>query len=223
MNCKVPSISFYNASDNALDQENSSSSSLITDQISSENIRIKSEFDSDDLSTSPPSNKNADQQDENSSNSSDLIFPRDVKNAVQKLRDFDSDEVSEQENLDDVDYCPMAIDYENSDDNEDEFIEDSDLDEESRPIKKKRKKAEKHNPYKSKRKLKRSKNDDELNEIAQEIKNKTCEFSELDNGFKLPSKLWNKLYPYQQAGIQWLWGLHQNSCGGCLGDDCGLF
>ncbi|XP_063234506.1 DNA excision repair protein ERCC-6-like [Bacillus rossius redtenbacheri] len=45
---------------------------------------------------------------------------------------------------------------------------------------------------------------------------------ELENGLKVPAQLWGKLYSYQRVGVQWLWELNQQQCGGILGDEMGL-
>lgn len=52
-------------------------------------------------------------------------------------------------------------------------------------------------------------------EIESQVKN-------IDNGFKIPSVIWNKLYNYQKVGVQWLWELNIQRCGGILGDEMGL-
>ncbi|EEB13301.1 DNA repair and recombination protein RAD26, putative [Pediculus humanus corporis] len=44
----------------------------------------------------------------------------------------------------------------------------------------------------------------------------------IDNGFKMPSIIWNKLFKYQRVGVQWLWELNIQQCGGILGDEMGL-
>ena len=41
-------------------------------------------------------------------------------------------------------------------------------------------------------------------------------------GFKVPEKLYHKLYPYQKDAIIWFWKLYQERKGGILGDDMGL-
>uniref|UniRef100_H2XXZ3 DNA excision repair protein ERCC-6 n=1 Tax=Ciona intestinalis TaxID=7719 RepID=H2XXZ3_CIOIN len=41
-------------------------------------------------------------------------------------------------------------------------------------------------------------------------------------GLKMPGKIWNKLYKYQQTGVKWLWELHTQHVGGVLGDEMGL-
>ena len=85
---------------------------------------------------------------------------------------------------------------------------------------KKRKKAPKRNPYQNNRKIKKQKvSTEDLVDSGDETGH--IEYTELENGFKLPTKLWNKLYPYQQAGVRWLWELHQQSTGGILGDEPG--
>ncbi|XP_064478082.1 DNA excision repair protein ERCC-6-like [Ornithodoros turicata] len=45
---------------------------------------------------------------------------------------------------------------------------------------------------------------------------------EVDDDFRVPSSIWNKLYRYQQTGVRWLWELHQQNCGGIVGDEMGL-
>lgn len=45
---------------------------------------------------------------------------------------------------------------------------------------------------------------------------------EISGGLKIPYKMWINLYSYQQEGIKWLWGIHQQSMGGLLGDEMGL-
>lgn len=43
-----------------------------------------------------------------------------------------------------------------------------------------------------------------------------------DKGLKIPGKLWDKLYKYQQTGVKWLWELHCQQAGGIIGDEMGL-
>ena len=158
-----------------------------------------------------------------SSNSSDFLFPRNVQNAVDRLREDDSS-LSDQENLrdDDVDYCPIDLE---EDEEEDEYVSgpETEPDESELPQNKKskkRKKAPKRNPYQNNRKIKKQKISTE-DLVNSEDEGGEIEYTELENGFKLPSKLWQKLYPYQQAGVRWLWELHQQSTGGILGDEPG--
>lgn len=40
--------------------------------------------------------------------------------------------------------------------------------------------------------------------------------------FSLPSKVYERMYPHQRVGVEWMWGLHQGNMGGILGDDMGL-
>lgn len=192
---KVPSIKFYNENGQLNDPQEDQTNQL-NDQLN----------------------------EEESSNSSDFLFPKNVQNVVDKLKQDDSS-ISDQEDLikDDVDYCPLSIE---SDDEEDDYNSEdeinSDFEDEERPKRKRKKVASKRNPYQNKRKIKKQKitHDDLANS---EDENGVIEYTELDGGFKLPTKLWNKLYPYQQAGIKWLWELHQNSSGGILADQPGKF
>ncbi|KAJ3610808.1 hypothetical protein NHX12_022899, partial [Muraenolepis orangiensis] len=59
---------------------------------------------------------------------------------------------------------------------------------------------------------KRQKGEDESEESDEEF----------DEGFKMPSFLWRKLFKYQQTGVRWLWELHCQQAGGILGDEMGL-
>ncbi|KAF4528012.1 hypothetical protein B566_EDAN002195, partial [Ephemera danica] len=45
---------------------------------------------------------------------------------------------------------------------------------------------------------------------------------QLDGGLGIPNLIWQKLYKYQQVGVQWMWELYQNGTGGILGDEMGL-
>ncbi|KAI1291953.1 DNA excision repair protein ERCC-6 [Halotydeus destructor] len=47
-------------------------------------------------------------------------------------------------------------------------------------------------------------------------------FKDLDEQFKIPRKVWNKLFSYQKYCIQWMWELHQAGVGGIIGDEMGL-
>jgi SNF2 family DNA or RNA helicase len=40
--------------------------------------------------------------------------------------------------------------------------------------------------------------------------------------YKLPARIFNKLYPHQREGLIWLWSLRCRGTGGILGDDMGL-
>jgi hypothetical protein len=40
--------------------------------------------------------------------------------------------------------------------------------------------------------------------------------------YKLPARIFNKLYPHQRYGLIWLWSLRCRGTGGILGDDMGL-
>ncbi|XP_074594369.1 DNA excision repair protein ERCC-6-like [Brevipalpus obovatus] len=48
------------------------------------------------------------------------------------------------------------------------------------------------------------------------------EAHEVSDGFKVPLRIWSKLYPYQQTGVEWFWELHQLAVGGIMGDEMGL-
>ncbi|XP_042905022.1 DNA excision repair protein ERCC-6 isoform X2 [Parasteatoda tepidariorum] len=48
------------------------------------------------------------------------------------------------------------------------------------------------------------------------------DITEFDEDYKIPNKIWNKLYKYQQTAVRWLWELHQQNCGGIIGDEMGL-
>eukprot|EP00127_Corallochytrium_limacisporum_P006194 Clim_evm11s221 gene=Clim_evmTU11s221 len=44
----------------------------------------------------------------------------------------------------------------------------------------------------------------------------------VDNRFKVPGDIWDKLFDYQRVCVKWLWELHQQSVGGIVGDEMGL-
>ncbi|EDQ85848.1 uncharacterized protein MONBRDRAFT_11528 [Monosiga brevicollis MX1] len=44
----------------------------------------------------------------------------------------------------------------------------------------------------------------------------------LNHRFRLPSQLYDGLFPHQREGVRWLWSLYRRKCGGILGDDMGL-
>mmetsp|Transcript_75136 Transcript_75136/g.220203 ORF Transcript_75136/g.220203 Transcript_75136/m.220203 type:complete len:1065 (-) Transcript_75136:152-3346(-) len=48
------------------------------------------------------------------------------------------------------------------------------------------------------------------------------EGTEVAEGLRCPSWLWEALYAHQQEGVRWLWNLHRNKQGGILADDLGL-
>ena len=44
----------------------------------------------------------------------------------------------------------------------------------------------------------------------------------LPDGFAIPSSHYDKLFPHQQRGVEWMWSLYRNVSGGILADDMGL-
>jgi SNF2 family DNA or RNA helicase len=46
--------------------------------------------------------------------------------------------------------------------------------------------------------------------------------SVVEEPYKLPARILNKLYAHQREGLAWLWSLHCRGTGGILGDDMGL-
>jgi DNA excision repair protein ERCC-6 len=42
-------------------------------------------------------------------------------------------------------------------------------------------------------------------------------YEKLNEGLKIPKSLWSRLYNYQRVGVQWMFELHQQKCGGILG------
>jgi DNA excision repair protein ERCC-6 len=43
-----------------------------------------------------------------------------------------------------------------------------------------------------------------------------------EGGLRLPASLFDRLYDYQKIGLQWMWELHTQQCGGILADEMGL-
>jgi len=44
-------------------------------------------------------------------------------------------------------------------------------------------------------------------------------WQEYGEGFFVPAWIHRRLFGYQREGLKWMWGLHQQGCGGCLGDE----
>lgn len=40
--------------------------------------------------------------------------------------------------------------------------------------------------------------------------------------YRVPGRIWSRLFDYQRTGVSWLWQLHQSRSGGILGDEMGL-
>jgi hypothetical protein len=36
---------------------------------------------------------------------------------------------------------------------------------------------------------------------------------------RVPGEIWVRLFKYQQVSVRWLWELHQQRCGGIVGDE----
>uniref|UniRef100_A0A1Y1KDE8 DNA repair and recombination protein RAD54-like n=1 Tax=Photinus pyralis TaxID=7054 RepID=A0A1Y1KDE8_PHOPY len=62
----------------------------------------------------------------------------------------------------------------------------------------------------------------ELEKTQREQSEETPDYVQISASFKVPYKMWNDLYSYQQKGVKWLWNIHQQSTGGLLGDEMGL-
>jgi hypothetical protein len=43
------------------------------------------------------------------------------------------------------------------------------------------------------------------------------------DNFFVPAWIHRRLFGYQREGLKWLWGLHQQNCGGCLGDEVSIW
>lgn len=43
-----------------------------------------------------------------------------------------------------------------------------------------------------------------------------------DGGLEIPAWVNNRLFPYQRIGLRWMWELHCQGVGGCVGDEMGL-
>eukprot|EP00897_Mesotaenium_endlicherianum_P003195 jgi/Mesen1/2903/ME000175S02056 len=44
----------------------------------------------------------------------------------------------------------------------------------------------------------------------------------LEGGLRIPGSVYDKLFPYQQTGVKWMWELHCQKAGGIIGDEMGL-
>mmetsp|Transcript_479 Transcript_479/g.1059 ORF Transcript_479/g.1059 Transcript_479/m.1059 type:complete len:1112 (-) Transcript_479:25-3360(-) len=48
------------------------------------------------------------------------------------------------------------------------------------------------------------------------------EFESFEGGYKIPTRIYSRLFGYQQTGVKWLWELHCQEAGGIIGDEMGL-
>ncbi|KAK3656795.1 DNA repair protein rhp26 [Elasticomyces elasticus] len=46
--------------------------------------------------------------------------------------------------------------------------------------------------------------------------------ADFEGGFRIPGDIYPSLFPYQKTGVQWLWELYSQQCGGIIGDEMGL-
>ena len=56
------------------------------------------------------------------------------------------------------------------------------------------------------------------NENIKPIGINTGHHFEVADCFRVPDTIWNQLYKFQKVGLRWLWELHQQKCGGILGN-----
>jgi SNF2 family DNA or RNA helicase len=55
------------------------------------------------------------------------------------------------------------------------------------------------------------------------VLNKPCVSGEFElDRFPIAGAIFQRLYPHQRKGIEWLWSLHKTRAGGILGDDMGM-
>jgi DNA excision repair protein ERCC-6 len=45
---------------------------------------------------------------------------------------------------------------------------------------------------------------------------------EFEGGFRVPGRLYSRLFEYQRTGVKWMWELHTQRVGGVIGDEMGL-
>jgi DNA excision repair protein ERCC-6 len=43
-----------------------------------------------------------------------------------------------------------------------------------------------------------------------------------EGGYKISARVYDKLFPYQQTAVKWMWELHTQRAGGIIGDEMGL-
>jgi hypothetical protein len=74
-------------------------------------------------------------------------------------------------------------------------------------------------------------NDDDEEVVDTDTVEEQDELSDLEMGetvgsgkppYKLPARIFNKLYAHQREGLSWLWSLHCRETGGIIGDEMGL-
>lgn len=51
---------------------------------------------------------------------------------------------------------------------------------------------------------------------------RTIDSDEEKKDFKVPQKIFDRLFPHQRIGIEWMYRLFRHRKGGVLGDDMGL-
>ncbi|KAK4889423.1 DNA repair protein rhp26 [Elasticomyces elasticus] len=55
-----------------------------------------------------------------------------------------------------------------------------------------------------------------------ELPHPTRPDADFEGGFRIPGDIYPSLFPYQKTGVQWLWELYSQRCGGIIGDEMGL-
>ncbi|KAK5733688.1 DNA repair protein rhp26 [Elasticomyces elasticus] len=62
----------------------------------------------------------------------------------------------------------------------------------------------------------------EENQPEWQLPHPTRPDADFEGGFRIPGDIYPSLFPYQKTGVQWLWELYSQQCGGIIGDEMGL-
>lgn len=61
----------------------------------------------------------------------------------------------------------------------------------------------------------RDSGDDVAPDVAEEAEEEVA----FEGNYRIPSRIYDRLYDYQRTGVKWLWELHNQKCGGIIGDE----
>ena len=162
------------------------------------------------------------------------------RDAQKRFKDFSpikrkaAEALSDESSGDEDDWKPKKGDFDSGEDEYDEINSEEESDGQEKV-----KKSTKQSKRKKIRTFDGEDEEDKSIKKARKIKDDGCEryylkrmklynpsanqeFHELEGGLKVPMEIWDKLFPYQQTGVKWLWELHQACVGGIVGDEMGL-
>nr|XP_033797522.1 DNA excision repair protein ERCC-6 isoform X2 [Geotrypetes seraphini]XP_033797523.1 DNA excision repair protein ERCC-6 isoform X2 [Geotrypetes seraphini]XP_033797524.1 DNA excision repair protein ERCC-6 isoform X2 [Geotrypetes seraphini]XP_033797525.1 DNA excision repair protein ERCC-6 isoform X2 [Geotrypetes seraphini] len=176
----------------------------------------------------PPKKPKLFQGDESENEDSDYVPDEEVLN-VDEDEEYDEGTFYEKDDLSDYELKPLPRkntakkivkrEIKEYDEEDDDFFPSSEDDEKETTGRCKDDGDEDIYKQRLRKWRKRQVKDEEGRQMAEESEESDAEF---DEGFKVPSFIWRKLFKYQQTGVRWLWELHCQQAGGILGDEMGL-